>query len=430
MNTKSLTLSTVRKPAIVQMIRIAPITLALVWFGSGFQAVQAGNLAVTPFAGAVLASVPASQTGALQNGAPQTAVPPAVIPQAATPQAGASPSASRRTAIVTATELAAPSVVSITVKRTAVVSYGNPFFQDPFFDFFGPQYRQQEMSSLGSGVIVSKQGYILTNSHVIGQAEGGRLEGITVTLSDERQFQAKLVGLDNANDLAVIQIKAENLPIARIQEKADNMIGEWVVAIGNPYGYLIGDTKATVTVGVISAVNRTFSSTSGIHYHNMIQTDASINPGNSGGALVNVDGEVIGINTFILTGGGQSQGSIGLGFAIPVQKAKLVLDELIKFGRIREFTTGIYTDPRLDEGRPGATVAGVDRNSPGDKAGLKAGDVIYEVAGKRINTYQDIQEVFKLFQVGETVELLFVRGQEKKRTSMLLEEKPKKQRLY
>lgn len=376
---------------------------------------RASNTSVTQASAAApmpaaMVPVPPPTTGAPVPGIPPT---------------GSSPSASRRTAIVAATEMAAPSVVSITVKRTAVVAYGNQFFQDPFFDFFGPQYRQQEMSSLGSGVIVSKQGYILTNGHVVGQAEGGRLEGITVTLSDERQFPAKLVGVDNANDLAVIQIKADNLPAAHIQEKADNMIGEWVVAIGNPYGYLIGDTKPTVTVGVISAVNRTFSSASGIHYHNMIQTDASINPGNSGGALVNADGDVIGINTFILTGGGQSQGSIGLGFAIPVQKAKLVMDELIKYGRIREFTTGIYTDPRLDEGRPGATVAGLDRNSPGDKAGLKTGDIIYEVAGKRINTFQDIQEVFKLFQVGESVELLFIRGQEKKRTILFLEEKSK-----
>ena len=194
------------------------------------------------------------------------------------------------------------------------------------------------------------------------------------------------------------------------------------MAIGNPYGYLIGDTKPTVTVGVISAVNRTFSSTSDIHYHNMIQTDASINPGNSGGALVNADGKVIGINTFIFTGGGQSQGSIGLGFAIPIQKARLVMDELIKYGRIREFTTGIYADPNMDEARPGVVIAGLDRGSPGD--------VIYEVAGKRINTLQEVQDVFKLFQVGESVEILYLRGTEKRKTSILLEEKPRKKKFY
>ncbi|MDB5102342.1 MAG: 2-alkenal reductase [Fibrobacteres bacterium] len=348
--------------------------------------------------------------------------------------AGSNPSDARRTAIVVATEKAAPSVVSVTVRRSAVVAYGNPFFQDPFFDFFGPQYRRKEMSSLGSGVIVSKDGNVLTNSHVVGGGageDGGQLEGITVTLPDGRQFPAKLVGADNANDLAVVRIQGvSDLPVASIQERPDNLIGEWVVAIGNPYGYLIGDTKPTVTVGVISAVNRTFSSTSDIHYHNMIQTDASINPGNSGGALINADGKLIGINTFIFTGGGQSQGSIGLGFAIPIQKAKLVMDELIKYGRIREFTTGIYADPNMDQTRPGVAIANLDPGSPGSKAGLKTGDIIYEVAGKRINTLQDVQDVFKLFQVGESVEILYLRGQEKRKTSILLEEKPKRRNLY
>jgi serine protease Do len=368
---------------------------------------------------------------AIPAATPESSAPPAAPAPAPAPNPnGSDPSAARRTAIVVATEKAAPSVVSITVRKASVVAYGNPYFQDPFFDFFGPQYRRKETGSLGSGVIVSKEGYILTNGHVVGAGENEELEGITVTLADGRQFPAKLVGSDRANDLAVIRIKAPDLPVASIQEKADNMIGEWVVAIGNPYGYLIGDTKPTVTVGVISAVNRSFSSTSDIHYHNMIQTDASINPGNSGGALVNVEGRVIGINTFILTGGGQSQGSIGLGFAIPIQKARLVMEELIKYGRIREFTTGIYADPNMEQMRPGATVAGVDKGSPGDKAGLRAGDVIYEVAGKRINTLQDIQDVFKLFQVGESVEILYLRGQEKRKTSILLEEKPRRMKMY
>jgi serine protease Do len=356
--------------------------------------------------------------------------------EASASNAGSNPSDARRTAIVVATEKAAPAVVSVTVRRSSVVAYGNPFFQDPFFDFFGPQYRRKEMSSLGSGVIITKDGIVITNSHVVGgggnhPGDGGQLEGITVTLSDGRQFPAKLVGADNANDLAVVKIQgAADLPVAHIQEKPDNLIGEWVVAIGNPYGYLIGDTKPTVTVGVISALNRTFSSTSDIHYHNMIQTDASINPGNSGGALVNVEGRLIGINTFIFTGGGQSQGSIGLGFAIPIQKARLVMNELIKYGRIREFTTGIYADPNMDASRPGVAIANLDPASPGDKAGLRAGDIIYEVAGKRINTLQDVQDVFKLFQVGESVEILYLRGQEKKKTSILLEEKPKRRKLY
>jgi serine protease Do len=304
----------------------------------------------------------------------------------------------------------------------------NPFYQDPFFDFFGPQYRRKEQSSIGSGVIVSKEGHILTNSHVMGG--GAEVREITVTLPDGRQFPATFVGADPANDLAVIKVKAPALPVATLQEKPDNLIGEWVVAIGNPYGYLIGDTKPTVTVGVLSATHRTFSSQSGIHYHNMIQTDASINPGNSGGALVNGDGEVIGINTFILTGGGQSQGSIGLGFAIPIQKAKLVMEELIKHGYIREFTTGIYTDPYENQRREGVVVSGLDPGSPGEKAGLKAGDVIYSVAGKRIVNFQDIQDVFKLFQVGESVELQYLRGRQKLQARMVLEESKRKKRIH
>lgn len=334
----------------------------------------------------------------------------------------------RRTAIVNAVERAAPAVVSIAVTRTAIVRYADPF-DDPFFGFFGPQYRKKEVSSLGSGVVTDGEGHIVTNSHVIGNGQGGKLEKLFVTFPDGRRFEASLVGEDPANDLALIRLKGlkkgERFPIATLQERPDNLIGEWVVAIGNPYGYLIGDPKPTVTVGVVSAVNRSFSSSSDIHYHNMIQTDASINPGNSGGALVNALGEVIGINAFIFTGGGQSQGSIGLGFAIPVQKAKRVIEELRRYGYMREFDTGIYTDPSLAEvmgGAPGLVVAGVERNSSGEKAGLRAGDIITEVAGKKVENLQDIRWIFGLFQVGETVEISFLRDGKTLRGRMELEE--------
>jgi serine protease Do len=378
----------------------------------------------------LIAALAASLYAGAAHAAPAAPVSTTPAATAASPSSTNSVDASRRTAIVTAVEKAAPSVVSITVRRSAVVAYENPFFQDPFFDFYGPQYRRKDMSSLGSGVIISGSGDILTNSHVIGAGEGGELVDVTVTLADGRQFPAKVIGADPANDLAVLRIKAQNLPVAQLQEKADNLIGEWVIAIGNPYGYLIGDTKPTVTVGVISAVSRTFSSSSGIHYHNMIQTDASINPGNSGGALVNAEGKVIGINTFILTGGGQNQGSIGLGFAIPVQKARLVMEELIKYGYIREFTTGLYTDPAFEGNVPGVMLAGVDPGSPGAKAGLRKGDVIASVAGKRIENFQDIQDVFKLFQVGEAVEIVYLRGTERLRTSLVLEELKRKKKIF
>ena len=204
------------------------------------------------------------------------------------------PSDARRTAIVVATEKAAPAVVSVTVRRSAVVAYGNPFFQDPFFDFFGPAVPPQgdEQPGLGRHRHQGRLSSSPTATWWAGPSQGGELEGITVTLSDGRQFPAKLVGRRQRQRSGRHQDPGRRTcPWPRSQDKPDNLIGEWVVAIGNPYGYLIGDTKPTVTVGVISALNRTFSSTSDIHYHNMIQTDASINPGNSGGALVNVDGK-------------------------------------------------------------------------------------------------------------------------------------------
>jgi len=338
---------------------------------------------------------------------------------------------SRRNAIVDAAEKASPSVVSITVKRSQVVAYRNPYYADPFFDFFPPEYRKKEFSSMGSGVLVTKEGYLLTNAHVVGAPEeGGAIEQLTVTLADGRRFPAQLVGMDADIDLAVLRIQGDDLPVAELQSSPDNLIGEWVVAIGNPYGYLIGDTKPTVTVGVISAVGRTFSNQSGIHYHNMIQTDASINPGNSGGALVNAQGQVIGINTFIFTGGGQTQGSIGLGFAQPIQKAKLVMDELIRYGYIRQFTTGLFTDPYVNLKIPGMLVTGVEKDSPAAKAGLEKGDIITRVAGKQIRNFHDIQDIFKLFQVGESVSIEYNRGGKNREAKMVLEEAKPKGKVY
>lgn len=371
-----------------------------------------------------------------ENSASQASAPrPEGNPQGTMGLAGANDGVSqgRRNAIVLAAEKASPSVVSITVKRSQVVAYRNPYFNDPFFEFFAPELRKREFSSLGSGVIVSDKGFILTNAHVVGggeEGEGGTLEMLQVTLPDGRKFSAKLVGLDKDIDLAVLRIEGKNLPVAEMQDKADNLIGEWVVAIGNPYGYLIGDSKPTVTVGVISAVGRTFSSQSGIHQHNMIQTDASINPGNSGGALVNAEGKVIGINTFIFTGGGQGQGSIGLGFALPIQKAKLVMDELIRYGYIRQFTTGLYTDPYAEIPVPGMWVAQVEKGSPADKAGIKAGDIIIRVAGRDILNFRDIQDIFKLFQVGESVDITYYRDGKSFGTSMTLTEAGRKGKVY
>jgi serine protease Do len=209
------------------------------------------------------------------------------------------------------------------------------------------------------------------------------------------------------------------------------VIGEWALAIGNPYGYLIDDPRPSVTVGVVSAVDRSFTPNAGIRMRHVLQTDAAINPGNSGGALVNAVGQVIGINTFIFTGGGQSQGSIGLGFAIPIARAMRIVDEIVKFGRVRDFTTGLATDPSaaaamgLRRG-DGVLVSEVERGSPGEKAGLQPGDVIVGVDGKRVSDLEDVRSLLRLFRVGDSVPLRLKRGTKELSAAIVLEEQKKR----
>lgn len=342
-------------------------------------------------------------------------------PPSAQATAPLSATASRRNAVVAAVEKVAPAVVSVNVRRAQVVAYRNPYFNDPFFDFFRPQLRKEEVSSLGSGILVSDKGHILTNAHVLGLDSPGELEAVWVNLPDGRRFAAQYLGGSVENDIAVLKIEGDRLPVAELQETDDNLIGEWVVAIGNPFGTLIGDTSPSVTVGVLSATHRTFTSESGIRSHDMLQTDASINPGNSGGPLVNADGKVIGVNTFIFTGGGQSQGSIGLGFALPIRKAKAVMDEILRYGGLREFTTGLYADPGYAWQGPGVLIAKVEKGSPGAKAGIRPGDVIVEVAGRKIRDLREVQDILRLFQVGEKVEVGLVRGGKRTTAVLVLE---------
>ena len=233
---------------------------------------------------------------------------------------------------------------------------------------------------------------------------------IMVSLPDGRQFPGKLKGSDPTTDLAVLQIEAENLPVAPLGDSDDLIIGEWAIAIGNPYGFLISDSRPTVTVGVISAVNRDFEPQGGHVYQGMIQTDAAINPGNSGGPLVNAAGEVIGINTFIFT---ESGGSLGIGFAIPINTAKRVLKELLKYGRVRQIWTGLRVQkvnrliaeslglPRAE----GVIISQIDQGSPGEKAGLEVGDVIIEVNDHPIKGEKEIREAFYTAQAGDEFKL-------------------------
>ena len=222
---------------------------------------------------------------------------------------------SRQNAITHAVAEIAPAVVSVNVIKTQIVRGRIPsnfgFFG--FFDFFGPV--QRKVQSIGSGVIYDPQGYIITNAHVV----NGATE-IKVVLPDQREFAAELIGIDAVHDIAKLRIKSNQLPHARLGNSNDLMVGEWSIALGNPYGYLMNDAKPSVTVGVISALGRNISQDQGgSEYLNMIQTDTAINQGNSGGPLVNIHGEVIGINTFIFS---ETGGSIGLGFAIPINTVK------------------------------------------------------------------------------------------------------------
>ena len=297
---------------------------------------------------------------------------------------------SRRNAIVVAARDIGPAVVSVNVVATQVVRERS-FFDDPFMDpffrgLFPPRERLRQVQGLGSGFIVSPDGYILTNHHVVADATE-----IVVTLMDGRQLPAELVETDELTDIAVLKVEADDLPTAPLGDSEDILIGEWAIAIGNPFGYLLADRNPSVTVGVVSAIGRDVRPDPGEGgaqvWSDMIQTDAAINPGNSGGPLVNAAGEVIGVNAFIFSGG--SGGSIGLGFAIPINRARRVMQDIVQYGTIRRPWLGLHLAPvASDNGRPpvGARVVGVDPGSPGERAGIQPGDVVVEAGGRPLQS--------------------------------------------
>ncbi len=303
--------------------------------------------------------------------------PVAVVQQA--PSAGPLPGASRGGSFHAAVERAMPSVVNIFTSKE-IRAPRHPLLNDPIFRrFFGDQIPEeaQRASSLGSGVIVSPSGYVLTNHHVVEAADE-----IEVALHDGKKLLAKVVGNDPETDLAVLRVSAENLPAITFGSSDALRVGDVVLAIGNPFG--VGQT---VTGGIVSALGRTGL---GINtFENFIQTDAAINPGNSGGALVDAGGNLVGINTAIFS---RSGGSMGIGFAIPVSTAKMVLEQIIKTGavtrgwigvEVQEITPGVAESFRLP-GTAGALIAGVLRGGPADKAGVKPGDVLLEVEAKPV----------------------------------------------
>lgn len=237
-----------------------------------------------------------------------------------TSQPSKASSAKRINSITEAVKAVEPAVVSINVIKTEYVRAVSPFGFG-FFDFFGSIPLLRQVESIGSGVIYDPKGYIVTNAHVVSGATQ-----IKVILPDKREFSGTVAGIDDIHDVAKIKITGNNLPVAEMGNSNDLIIGEWSIALGNPYGFLMNDSKPSVSVGVISAVNRNFAARQDRReYKSMIQTDAAINPGNSGGPLVNINGEVVGINTFIFS---ESGGNIGIGFAIPINSVKTILAKI------------------------------------------------------------------------------------------------------
>jgi serine protease Do len=305
----------------------------------------------------------------------------------------------RRNAIVKAAERVTPAVVSLSVIQMIKERSSSPFGRD-FWDFLflPPPTRERPVLSQGSGVIINPEGYILTNDHVVGGAKE-----IRVTLVDGREFPGRLVGSDAVTDLAVVKIISDSsihFPNGVLGDSDNLIIGEWAIAIGNPFGYLLDDPNPTVTVGVISAINRDIKLERGqtAVYRNMIQTDASINPGNSGGPLVNALGEVIGINTFIFT---SSRGSEGIGFAVPINRAKMIIDDLLRYGEVVKAWIGIKVrdiTPQLAvasgyKGDQGLFIYSVSDLSPASRAGIKPGDILQSVGRTEMRTVSDWAEV-------------------------------------
>ena len=310
--------------------------------------------------------------------------------------------ASRRTAITQAVARVAPSVVTV---QTQVVEQVPA---DVFEQFFGGRSGQRSAAGLGSGFIVRADGAILTNAHVVQGATR-----ISVALKDGTTYPARLVGIDETNDLAVLKIDARNLPIAPLGSSTSLLIGEWAIAIGNPYGFILANTEPSVTVGVVSGTGRNLaaqSEGSGV-YVDMIQTDASINPGNSGGPLVNAVGEVIGVNSSIFSPSG---GSVGIGFAIPINRARRVAEDLLAHGVVRRPWVGLQ--PQLSRNPPGSAstngvvVASVVPGSPADRAGIRAGDVIVRSQYRTLhNPYDWYAELLEL-RVGQSDSIVVKRG--------------------
>lgn len=330
---------------------------------------------------------------------------------------------SRESAITHAVSVATPAVVGINVIELRQYRRWSPWGDDPFFrNFFGDDVVTQQVQDLGSGFLISPDGYILTNDHVAGNAKE-----ITVTMTGGHTYKAELVGSDQVTDVALLKIDGKDLPYLRLGNSDNIIIGEWAIALGNPFGLFERNNKPTVTVGVVSSTDMNLRAQEGRSYRGMIQTDAAINAGNSGGPLINSVGEVIGMNAVIYT---MNQGNIGIGFAIPINKVKTIVAELKRSGKVeREFWTGLEIQPvdrriaryfgltRVE----GVIISDVKNGSPADKAGLKVGDIILEANGEKIVDESSLVGVVDDARTGDVVKLKIFRDRDEMTVNLRLE---------
>lgn len=311
----------------------------------------------------------------------------------------------RRNAITRSVTSASPAVVGINVTELRQYRQWSPWGDDPFFRQFLPDRTiTQQVQGLGSGFIISPDGYILTNDHVAGNAKE-----ITVTVTGGKQYKAELIGTDLISDIALLKIDGKNFPYMRLGNSDDVIVGEWVIAMGNPFGLFDINDKPTVTVGVVSNTGVKLQSQEGRVYRGMIQTDAAINSGNSGGPLLNAMGEVVGVNAVIYT---PNQGSIGLGFAIPINRVKSIVAELRKHGKIeRSFWTGLEiqaVDRRIAryfglERVEGVIVSEVQKKSPAERSGFRVGDIILAANGERIDDESSLLAAIEDAKTGDVL---------------------------
>ncbi|MEA2088146.1 MAG: Do family serine endopeptidase [Candidatus Caldatribacteriota bacterium] len=303
-------------------------------------------------------------------------------------------------------EKVGPAVVNIDTVRMITTEY--PFFEDPILrHFFGDKFKEYSRTipqkGTGSGFIINQEGYVLTNEHVVRKADK-----IKVTLSDGREFDGKVIGSDVTSDMAIVKIKADHLPTVTLGNSDELRVGEIVIAIGNPYGL-----QQTVTMGVVSAKGRSIpTGIEGHVYRNFIQTDTAINPGNSGGPLLNIKGEVVGINTAIIP---YAQ---GIGFAIPINMAKRNIDDLINLGKVRRSWLGVYIQEvtpeiakqfNLPEDAKGVLVGDVVKDSPAEKSGIKRGDIIIKVNDEEVNSPGELQDKIRDINIGEKANIEVIR---------------------